>query len=141
VLVDEVRVYERISADKLLATRNQFLDHVLSTRKKSCPAPWGYVAVLADGKITLCCHDILGAGGGIEANVADSSLLGIWHGAEFRRVRRCFLTGKFGQVPACRSCEAWAGEHVYEDLSTDKYIICYTGCGVSYRRRQEPATG
>jgi len=140
-LVDEVRVYEQLSADSRLVTTNPLLDQVLSTRRMSCSQPWQYIAVLADGSITLCCHDILGVGGGFEANAADTSILAIWNGRGYRRLRHLILKGHQASVPACAVCEAWAAEYVCQVVSTtDKYLICRSGLGVSYRQREEPAS-
>lgn len=137
MLADEVRVYEQIAAHSSLVTRNEAIDRVLSTRKPFCSDPWKYIAVLADGRITLCCHDILGLGGGFDANVAENAILRVWRSPGYRRVRHSILAGQFGEIPACRRCEAWAGEYVHEDLPTGEYIARRTGLGVSYRRREQ----
>lgn len=135
-LADQVNVYEQLSPDNSLVTRNPYLETVLSRQRKSCLWPWHYLAVLSDGTVTFCCHDILGQGGRIQVNLNTHTILDVWRGRDFRRVRHWLLTGKCSEIPACRRCEAWAGLFVSEDLSTEDYLIHHRGTKVSYQRKE-----
>jgi pyruvate-formate lyase-activating enzyme len=140
-LADQVNVYEQLSADNALVTTNQYLNRALATQKKSCLWPWKYLAVLSDGTVTFCCHDIQGRGGGINGSLNTHTALQIWRGRDFRRVRHWLLTGKWSKIPACRRCEAWAEQFVSEDLSTEDYLVHHGGTKVSYQRKERGKNG
>jgi MoaA/NifB/PqqE/SkfB family radical SAM enzyme len=68
-----------------------------------CPRPFNTLVVTFDGKVPICCADytrksILG-----DANTETFET--IWNGPAFREVRRAFLEGRAGKIPACRNCE------------------------------------
>jgi len=68
-----------------------------------CPRPFNTLVVTFDGKVPICCADytrksILG-----DANTETFET--IWNGLAFREVRRAFLEGRAGKIPACRNCK------------------------------------
>ena len=68
-----------------------------------CLSPFYYLAILWDGTVVLCCHDINGKNA--VDNIRNNSLTKLWNSAKLkdvrnRQVKRCYST-------FCRSCEAW----------------------------------
>lgn len=134
-LADGVQVYEQLTYDNRLVTQNEHLLRVLRTGKRRlCMYPWTSLAVLCDGSVTLCCHDVRGLGANITARVHGANLVDVWRGAEFTNVRKSHLNGRLGEIPACRHCEAWAELYVCFDSydSSRRCLVKHRGTTVTY---------
>lgn len=134
-LVDGVEVYEQLTYDNKLLTRNEHVSRVLEAGKRRlCTYPWTSLSVLSDGSVTLCCHDVRGLGVNISARVDGPNLLSVWRGREFANVRKQHLRGEFRQMPACANCEAWAELYVSADSydSSRRCLVKHRGTTTTY---------
>ncbi|MEW6428695.1 MAG: tetratricopeptide repeat protein [Thermodesulfobacteriota bacterium] len=73
-----------------------------------CNKPFTEMAVRANGDVVLCCYDL--ASEQVMGNVAETSLLRIWTGTEYRRLRRAMIDNVREELPApCRKCIVYRG--------------------------------
>jgi len=71
--------------------------------RKPCSRLWRTFTILASGEVALCCLDYdgqhimgrIGPGG---------SILKVWRGDAYRRVRRQHKAGRQAEIPLCRDC-------------------------------------
>jgi radical SAM protein with 4Fe4S-binding SPASM domain len=87
-----------------------------------CEWSFYHLAILWDGTIVLCCHDINGQNA--VGNIQDSSLVTLWTSAKLKNVRygmakRCYSS-------FCSSCEAWKPSFI-------PYRECKEGMTIEYR--------
>lgn len=69
-----------------------------------CTMPFYLLAVLWNGQVTYCCHDLNGVGNVGNAN--EQTLMEIWKGETFKQIRRGILNShRIGDL--CASCEKW----------------------------------
>lgn len=68
-----------------------------------CVYPFTQLNITVDGEVSMCCHDFFFQ----EAvgNVRDRSVMEIWHGAPFRRVRDELLRNDRSRNRICRRCD------------------------------------
>jgi radical SAM protein with 4Fe4S-binding SPASM domain len=88
--VDRVRCVTYISED--MQTAN---DETV----EGCPGPYRYMAILWNGDTLPCCH-ILSPGKWTLGNISDSSLLEVWNGHEYARLRKGNVEGT-----PCMGCQ------------------------------------
>ncbi|MEN6404244.1 MAG: SPASM domain-containing protein, partial [Armatimonadia bacterium] len=55
-----------------------------------------------DGRMALCCYDVLGEEGLGDANV--TPLRELWQGQRLREIRTLLSQGKAAALPLCRNC-------------------------------------
>ena len=71
-----------------------------------CISPFSTLAVNAIGMVCLCCVDffdkIMQFG-----NLNEISIVEIWRGEQFQKVRKLHLEGKRNQISICRNCIMW----------------------------------
>jgi radical SAM protein with 4Fe4S-binding SPASM domain len=67
-----------------------------------CPFPWQHLVVQWNGDVVPCCRDY--NGDNRMGNVADESLVEIWHNELYRQLRDQLSTGQYGENEACRKC-------------------------------------
>lgn len=73
-----------------------------NNQPKFCTMPFYLMGVLWNGQVTYCCHDLNGIG-----NVGDAtkeSLMDIWRGEKFRKVRRQVLFNEPNPGSLCSWC-------------------------------------
>ncbi|MEH2952019.1 SPASM domain-containing protein [Candidatus Merdisoma sp. JLR.KK011] len=73
--------------------------------KERCVLPFKQLIVRPDGKISLCCNDAVGAY--TLGDLTKESILDVWYGEAFQKVRRCLYEGRenWGK---CRYCDAFS---------------------------------
>lgn len=131
--VDKVGVMAQLTRDSQIVRSHKFIEDLLSTKKKMCLEPFSSIGILWDGSIVLCCNDIPGLGGNIKANVKNETLMNIWRGPEFKRIRQKMIAGDVSDIPACRKCEVWVAQYIMEEITMDKYKATQVGVGVKYK--------
>lgn len=70
----------------------------------TCVLPFQQLIIRPDGKVSLCCNDPLG-----KCTLGDTNkqtLMEIWNGEEFRKVRESILKGR-GNYGHCRNCDVY----------------------------------
>jgi len=83
--------------------------------RKPCKLLWSQAVVAWDGRLGLCCEDfnIDHSPGSVGKN---SSLLELWNGSEFTKVRDLHRQGLFEKHPMCSKCDTWAEEYSRENF-------------------------
>ncbi|MEW5944652.1 MAG: radical SAM protein [bacterium] len=71
-------------------------------RKTPCPKPWESVAILWDGRVSLCCYDM--NCDKFVGNLNEKSLREIWTGAAIQRERRMHRSVSFENDRVCGPC-------------------------------------
>lgn len=134
-LVDKVTVSVQMTPDQRIVESNRYLDGVLLGERKLCTWPFSYIGILWDGRVVPCCFDGLGLGADIKANLNDKSLLSIWRGSEYKRLRKKMIKGEVSDIPLCRNCEVWAGLYIKkEEKIMDEYTFHQGGTTTKYKR-------
>lgn len=96
---------------KGIADRINFIaDQIRSTDKKDyrhdpdfiCPSPWQRMCIGWNGKVVQCYGDYLE--GNILGDMNRNSLMQIWHGNEFKKLRTLMKTGRRLETEPCRTC-------------------------------------
>lgn len=81
-----------------------------------CLLPFSDMVVCANGDVTLCCYDLLGAE--VLGNIAVNSLAEIWNGPKFRALRLAMAEGRRDGIPdVCRRCPVYTGEELVTDAA------------------------
>lgn len=70
-----------------------------------CRSPFGVIAILWDGTVTACCHDLKGLNR--LGNVNEEGIKQIWKGSNFKRLRFSCIKHNFDPEHICYNCEAW----------------------------------
>lgn len=70
----------------------------------SCIYPFQQLIIRPDGKVSLCCNDALGRS--TMGDVNEESLVEIWYGERFQRIREQLLKGR-GAVSHCIYCDTF----------------------------------
>lgn len=76
--------------------------NVVNFGNDSCVLPFKQMTIRPDGKVSLCCSDALGKN--TLGDVTKNSLLEIWYGDEFQRVRNCLKNGR-KNWELCKKCD------------------------------------
>ena len=69
-----------------------------------CTHPFRQLIIRPDGEVSICCNDALGITS--MGNVANDSLVNIWYGKEFERVREAIEKKGRGGVEFCQYCDS-----------------------------------
>lgn len=76
-----------------------------------CASPWTQAVLFPEGEVSLCCKTMSDVGwrGVVSLGELDKqSLDEVWHGADYRQVRKELLGNSFKQFPVCAKCEIWS---------------------------------
>jgi radical SAM protein with 4Fe4S-binding SPASM domain len=74
-----------------------------------CLLPFSDMVVRANGDVTLCCYDILGAE--VMGRITETSLAEIWNGPKYRALRLAMAEGRTEDIPdVCQRCPIYTGE-------------------------------
>ncbi len=79
--------------------------HVPDYGKDRCALPFRQMVVRPDGKVSLCCNDALGKY--TLGDVDKETLLDIWYGPKFQKVRECLYKGR-QEWGNCRHCDTFS---------------------------------
>ena len=71
----------------------------------SCPQPFRSLVIRPDGKISLCCNDALGTM--TLGDLNDESILDVWQGPKFKKIRKHLIEGNRRNIKLCSSCDAY----------------------------------
>jgi hypothetical protein len=136
--VDCVVLSEQLDSNLKLVTVNEDVEKVLEGDRQVCLSPWHYMAVLWDGSVTLCCHDLLGELA-LKSNLKNMAVESVWAGSEYKYIRRSHQNMDFSNLRLCETCEAWAGDHVTPKVSKlgSMYVV-RSGLCTYYSKRFLP---
>jgi radical SAM protein with 4Fe4S-binding SPASM domain len=70
----------------------------------SCLAPYQQLIIRPDGKVSLCCNDVLGRY--TMGDLNEKTVSEIWYGEEFARVRKNLLSGRDKEAH-CQYCDTY----------------------------------
>ena len=128
--VDCVQVYPCYSENLQIVNERAFFDRK-TVKRRYCTWPFSYLAILWNGDVTTCCHDI----GGVNTlgNVANGSVSDIRKSANFAHLRKEAASNRFNPASLCYKCDIWQTE--FEPLIEEKdgILIQYTGQCKSYQ--------
>lgn len=93
--------YRRVMPERALFNRGGLVAVANPRRPGRCAYPAYELIVGIDGDVLLCCNDYFGENA--FGNVRNASLLEIWHGARFARVREGLLAGR-AELSICQAC-------------------------------------
>jgi len=136
--VDYVAISEQLDSNLKLVTTNEDIEKVLDGDRQICLFPWRYMAVLWDGSVTLCCHDLSGDLL-LDSNLRVMNIESVWASSEYKYIRRSHQKLDFSNLHLCETCDAWAGDHVTPKVSKlgNVYVVRYGLC-TYYSRRFQP---
>lgn len=76
--------------------------HLERKRYYVCTHPWFGMAITWEGKVVICCHDVLHRH--IIGDLKKSTIWEIWNGAKMRAIRDCLRSGKIEDMLLCDKC-------------------------------------
>lgn len=76
-----------------------------------CEYPFTQFNITTDGKVNKCCADLYFSDP--MGNVKDNSMMHIWEGRRFRKVRQIILEGNRNAIETCRKCDFYGVKKVY----------------------------
>lgn len=80
-----------------------------SAQRWPCPQFWKRVTISPDGGIRFCVVDWLEKS--VVGNIKTHSIKALWQSAEYERMRRCHLDGRYAEAhPICGPCTDWKGQ-------------------------------
>jgi MoaA/NifB/PqqE/SkfB family radical SAM enzyme len=84
------------------------VERVGEVERWPCPQFWKRVSISPDGSIRFCVVDWLDKT--VVGNVKTDSIKELWHSAEYERLRRAHLEGRYGDAHhLCGPCTDWMG--------------------------------
>jgi len=89
---------------QIIRPRKYFGDYP-TRQNRMCYSPFSYLAILWNGDVTPCCHDLEGAL--VMGNVAETNVKSVWTNQKYRDLRKVCLTGNFPRDSICFACNAW----------------------------------
>ena len=136
-LVDMVQVNEQLDKAYKIVSTNKFLRTDVPEKRLPCKELWTYMAVLWNGDIALCCHDLM-AKSNLKVNARDYSIQEAWTSWEYKNMRISHLKGRYSRIPACSRCEAWAKHYICERENTGPTFVRSNGITTRYIRAETP---
>lgn len=93
-----------------------------SDRYKLCPYPWVLFNIAWNGDVVACCRDTEGRT--ILGNIFEESIIDIWRGQPYRKMRKALVDGNVKDVAAFTSCDLpysaslrrWSYEYLVQAL-------------------------
>jgi radical SAM protein with 4Fe4S-binding SPASM domain len=129
-IADCVQVFPCYSEDLQIVNDREFFDQ--KTLKRSyCSWPFSYMAILWNGDVTTCCHDIGGVN--TRGNLANQSISDIWKSDSFVSLRHEAVTNGFDSKSLCHKCRIWQTEFYPFAEKKDGKLIQYFGQCKSYQ--------
>jgi MoaA/NifB/PqqE/SkfB family radical SAM enzyme len=84
------------------------VEQVNGIERWPCPQFWKRVSISPDGSIRFCVVDWLDKT--VVGNVRTDSIKELWHSAEYERLRKAHLEGRYGDAHSlCGPCTDWIG--------------------------------
>ena len=88
-------------------------------KREKCNLLWSQAVISWDGRLGLCCEDhnfefspgMTGRG---------KSLLELWNGKEFSRVRQIHVNEQYHEHPMCSVCDSWAEDYARKNLDNKR---------------------
>ncbi len=81
---------------------DEFGLHFERKRYFQCTHPWFGMAIAWDGKVVLCCRDVLHQH--ILGDIKEQNIEEIWNGEEFQKVRYNLKIRNLDELPLCKTC-------------------------------------
>jgi radical SAM protein with 4Fe4S-binding SPASM domain len=69
-----------------------------------CKRLWMNIWIACNGDVNICCKDYNSST--VIGNLKESSLMEIWQGEKFKKMRELHSQGKFDKIPICKGCGA-----------------------------------
>lgn len=103
-----------------------------------CPFLWEGMHILTNGDVIACCRDYRYEE--VVGNAYTTSILEIWNGERYRRMRRLHLEGRWNEIPICSKCDTWMSKTGYPILEGDRIVNQYPFHRVFRPRGPRPQT-
>lgn len=75
-----------------------------------CEHPFTQFNITADGRVSMCCADLFFSVP--MGNVKNESIIEIWHGDQFNKVRKSLLKGDRNTIETCRQCDYYGSRRI-----------------------------
>jgi radical SAM protein with 4Fe4S-binding SPASM domain len=101
ILIKEVDTFGGQVGDRRTALQRG----LAPTERFACRQLWKDLSISWDGRVTVCCKDVL-----YKLSVGDASrerLADLWTSARWDAIRRLHLTQKWNALDPCRTCQEW----------------------------------
>lgn len=101
ILVKEVDTFGGQVQDRRSATQQ----HREPKERFACRQLWKDLSISWDGRVTVCCKDVLYKL--TVGNAGDADLFALWNSPRWNNIRRLHLEGKWDELDPCRTCREW----------------------------------
>lgn len=125
-IVDGVEIGEYISEDLTVNIDNQH------SKGTVCLFPFYYLAILWNGDVTICCHDI--SGRGVIGNVCENSVMDTWKSRRYKALRMAAAHNVFEPTSICYKCNVWMCGGSTPHFIADNIIVSHHGLSTIYKR-------
>ena len=129
-LVDAVRIYPCQNENLQLINRDEFYGKGY-IRKPCCIWPFEYLAVLWNGDVSACCHDI--AGVNVLGNIVSKKIMDVWKGKSLVSMRQMAIRNSFPSGTICSTCNSWQIEFSASPEIIGEIKAEYVGLGRTYQ--------
>ncbi len=127
-IVDSIIIYPCITENLKYLDKAFFDKEVI--KPKICPWPFYYMAILWNGDVTTCCHDINGVN--IIGNVRENDIKHVWKN-NFKNVRNILAKECYSKLKLCKECETWKYRFKPASVVDNNIITYYSGIGKTYK--------
>jgi len=88
-------------------------------KREKCNLLWSQAVISWDGRLGLCCedHNFEFSPGSVGR---EKSLLDLWNGKEFSRVRQIHVNEQYHEHPMCSVCDSWAEDYARKNLDNKR---------------------
>jgi len=129
--VDYVQINECFDEHYRAKTSNTETDRILKGERLPCRDPLQYLAVLWDGRITICCNDLRQIGLP-QLNAKEMSIEKIWKSKIYRKARYSQANRDYLFPSFCEHCDEWVKHYIHNEYQNEKYKIIINGPNIRY---------
>lgn len=136
-IVDCVQVNECYDSDySLKVSFNEDSKNTVKSGRLLCHEPWHYMAILWDGRVTICCNDLRQHGlKGL--NAKDMSIRDIWRSPVYKSVRMSQTNRQYDDPDFCKNCDEWVKHHVNIESRQNGYRTVNNGTNIRFYRAED----
>lgn len=109
-------------APKFIGNRGGTLNNTIITEPllADCYLPSHQIFINYIGDVLICCNDYYGKV--VVGKIGQNSLMDIWNGHEFRKIRRLLKSKRRDQIELCKGCNDTGDIYNNRLLTSDKVI-------------------
>lgn len=130
-LVDYVQINECYDEEYRAKTFNIYTKRVLEKERLPCRDPFQYLAILWDGRVTICCNDLRQIGLP-HLNALEMSIKEVWKSDIYRKARYSQANHDYTFPSFCNNCDEWVKHYIHNEYQNNKYRIICNGPNTRY---------